>query len=119
MEIKGQTYEEDAPKFLNQLDQFEKVFGVKPLWFRSSDEVFPYFLHSMLLEAEVNALSSSFKWKGGDIPPMTEGEIISVPHHRGDRISLIELKRLFDSREFHSVEDVLFGITVQTKKIPK
>ena len=80
---------------------------------------FPYFLHSMLLEVEVNALGSSFKWKGGDIPPMTEGEIISVPHHRGNRVSLIELKRLFESREFQSVEDVLFGTTVKMKKIPE
>ena len=48
---------------------------------------FPPSLHSMLWEAEVNALGSSLIWKGGDIPPVTEGEIISIPHHRENRIS--------------------------------
>lgn len=115
----GEAYGEDANKLLSEIEQFEQFFGIKPLWFRTSDEVFPYFLHSMLLEEEINALSSSFRWKSGEIPPMTEGEIISVPHHRGDRVSLIELKRLLDSREFQSVEDVLFGISAKSKKIPE
>ena len=113
----GVTYEEDTTLLLNQIESFEKFFGVKPLWFRTADEIFPFFLHSMLIEAEINALGSSFKWQGGDIPPMTDGEIISVPHHRASRVQLIELKRLFDSRDFHSIEDVIFGTTVSTKKI--
>ena len=52
------------------------------------DEVFPAVLH-MLWEAEINALGSSVVWNGGDLPPVTEGEILSVPHHR--RIGLIWL----------------------------
>ena len=92
---------------------------MKPLWFRTADEVFPFFLRSLLVEVEVNALSSSFKWQGGHIPPVTEGEIISVSHQRDDRVSLIELNKLVESRDFHSVEDVIFGLSVKTKKIPK
>lgn len=115
----GSTYQEDATKLLGELKQFEKHFDVKPLWFRTMDEVFPAFLHSLLQEAEINALSSSIRWKGGDIPPIEDGEIISVSHHREDRVSLIELKKLFDSHEFHSVEDVLFGTSVKIKKIPE
>ena len=38
---KGMTYEQNTPLFIEQLEQFEKIFGVKPLWFRTVDEVFP------------------------------------------------------------------------------
>jgi hypothetical protein len=72
----------------------------------------------MLWEAEVNALGSSVVWKGGNPPPVTEGEILSVPHHRGDRIEFAELKRLDDARTFSSVEDMLFQTKVKVKKIP-
>jgi len=115
----GASYQEDATKLLGELKQFQKYFDGKPLWFRTMDEVFPTFLHSLLQEAEVNALSSSIRWKGGVIPPIEDGEIISVSHHREDRISFVELKKLFDSHEFHSVEDVLFGTSVNIKKIPE
>lgn len=116
---KGQDYEVDATLLVNQLNQFEKTFEVKPLWFRTTDEVFPYFLHTILWEAEVNALGSTFQWSGGDIPPASEGEIISVSHHRKNHIQLSEIARLSESREFQTIEDVLFGISSKTKKIPE
>lgn len=114
----GIAYEGDAELFLSQLEQFEDIFGVKPLWFRTADEVFPYFLLEILWESEVNAIGSTFMWSGGDIPPMTEGEIISIPHHRENRTNLLELKRLSDSRDFQSIEDVLFGAQGKMKKFP-
>lgn len=114
----GAAYDQSASLLVSQLEIFENFFGVKPLWFRTVDEVFPPFLQSMLWEAEVNALGSSFTWRGGDIPPATDGEIISVPHHRTNRVSLPELKRLSEGRSFQPMEDVLFGTTVKIKKIP-
>ena len=107
------------PLFIEQLEQFEKIFGVKPLWFRTIDEVFPTTLHSMLWEAEINALGSSVVWNGGDLPAITKGEIISVPHHRENRVNLAELKRLDKDRTFISVEAMLFGTKVNIKKIPE
>ena len=68
---------------------------------------------------EVNAIGSSYVWTGGDIPPEIEGEIISVPHHRKQRVNLAEIKRLSDSRDFQSIENVIFGVQGETKKIPK
>jgi len=115
----GDAYENDVELLLNQIDIFEKTFGVKPLWFRTVDEVFTPFLHKILWESEVNALGSSFIWSGGEIPPATEGEIISVPHHRDKRVNLSEINRLSETREFQTVEDVLFGTKVKKKKIPK
>ncbi|MHA6259233.1 hypothetical protein ACXYMX_04860 [Sporosarcina sp. CAU 1771] len=114
----GSAYEQDATLLLKQLDQYEKHFGMKPLWFRTADEDFPVFLRNLLVEVQVNALGSSLQWNGGDIPSSSEGEIISIPHYQGNHISLLELRRLFDSREFQSVEDVIFGISVKTKKTP-
>ena len=115
----GAVYENDADLLLTQLNQFESIFGIKPLWFRTADEVFPLYLHEILLESEVNAIGSTFTWSGGEIPPVTEGEIISIPHHREIRINLLEVKRLSDSRDFQSMEDVLFGIKRKVKKIPQ
>lgn len=115
----GDVYEDGTELFLSQLEQFENTFGVKPLWFRTADEIFPPFLHKMLWEAEVNAIGSTFKWSGGDIPPATDGEIISIPHHRANRVNLPEIKRLSETREFRTIEDVLFGAKVKKKKIPK
>ena len=116
---KGITYEQNTILFIEQLEQFEKTFGVKPLWFRTIDEVFPTNLHSMLWDAEINALGSSVVWNGGDLPSVTKGEIISVPHHRENRINLAELKKLDKDRTFISVEAMLFGTQGNVKKIPE
>lgn len=115
----GESYEEDAKLLVDQLAQFEKFFETKPLWFRTADETFPHFLHKILWEAEVNALGSSSVWQGDSIPPVMEGEIISVPHHRENRVQLQALQKLMESREFKPVEDVLFGTSVKMKKIPR
>ncbi|WP_318616107.1 hypothetical protein [Sporosarcina sp. YIM B06819] len=115
----GIAYEQNKPLFTNQLERFEDIFGMKPLWFRTIDEVFPHSLHTLLWEAEVNALGSSVVWRGGDSPPVTEGEILSIPHHRGDHIKFAELNKLYKNRTFTSVEDMLFKTTVKVKKIPE
>lgn len=115
----GITYDQNTPLFIEQLKQFEKTFGVKPLWFRTIDEVFPSTLHSMLWEAEINALGSSVVWDGGDLPAITKGEIISIPHHRDNRVDLAKLKRLDKDRTFISVETMLFETKVDVKKIPE
>jgi hypothetical protein len=115
----GKDYEQNIPLFIDQVQRFEILFGKKPLWFRTMDEIFPHSLHMALWEAEVNALGSSVVWKGGNPPPVLEGEILSVPHHRSNRIKLAELKRLADTRTFITMEDMLFQTKAKVKKIPK
>jgi len=114
----GKDYEQNIPLFIDQVQRFEILFGKKPLWFRTMDEIFPQSLHMALWEAEVNALGSSVVWKGGNPPPVLEGEILSVPHHRSNRIELAELKRLADTRTFITMEDMLFQTKTKVKKIP-
>lgn len=117
--LEGDSYEADGSLLIEQVEQYERLFEKKPLWFRTIDEAFPPFLHSLLWEAELNALGSSVKWTGGEIPPVIEGEIISIPHHRKEHLYLPELKRLSESRDFQTIEEVLFGPIGKTKKIPK
>lgn len=114
----GIAYEQNTSLFIKQLEQFETLFKVKPLWFRTVDEIFPSSLHTQLQKAEINALGSSVVWRGGDSPPISEGEILSVPHHRDDHIVLAELKKVYQNRTFTTIEDMLFKTTVKTKKIP-
>ena len=114
----GIAYEQNTSLFTEQLNQFETLFKVKPLWFRTVDEIFPGSLHTQLQKAEINALGSSVVWRGGESPPVAEGEILSVPHHRDDRIVLAELKKVYQGRTFTTIEDMLFKTTVKTKKIP-
>lgn len=115
----GQNYETDATLFIRQIEKFEKAFDIKPLWFRTVDEVFPYSLHTLLWEAEINALGSTFQWSGGEIPSPTQGEIIAIPHHKEMRTNLIDLEKLYENREFSTLEDVLFGISSNIKKMPE
>ncbi|MFJ7935136.1 hypothetical protein [Sporosarcina sp. NPDC096371] len=117
--VQGDAYEQNTSLFPSQLERFETVFGMKPLWFRTIDEVFPSSLHTMLWKAEVNALGSSIVWRGGASPPVSEGEIISIPHHRDDRIVFSQLQKLYKDRTFTTVEEMLFNTTVKVKKIPE
>lgn len=114
----GTLYEENPQLFQQQLKQFEEIFEMKPLWFRTRDEVFPSGLLQQLSEHEVNALGSTVVWRQGPIPPATEGEIISIPHHREERAALKDIQRISKSRDFQSVEDLLFQTKMKYKKMP-
>lgn len=116
---KGQLYESNEQLFKHQIQGYEKIFDEKPLWFRTSDEDFPDYLHTLLLKEKINALGSTFNWSGGEIPSMTEGEIIAVSYHQKSKINLSDLKELTDHRDFKTLEEVLFGPVGKTKKIPK
>lgn len=115
----GTLYEQDPEFIIQQVKAFEEVFDTKPLWFRTVDEQFPQLLLQQLRTLEINALGSTIHWKGGNLPVKKEGEIISVPHHRKERINLYDLERLSSNRTFQSVEDLLFQPHIKTKKAPK
>lgn len=115
----GMDYEQNTPLLIEQLDKYENLFGSKPLWFRTSDEQFPYSLRGALWDSEVNALGSSVRWHTGEPPPVIEGEIISLPHHREERITLTDFKKLTETRQNKSLEDVLFSMSIKTKKMPE
>lgn len=115
----GAAYEKDAELFTKQLEDFTLLFEKKPLWFRTSDETFPKHLQETLWKYEINALGSTLRWKGGKLPPHKKGEILTVSLERKGKTTLDDIDRLRASREFQSVEDVLFATDVKTKKIPE
>ena len=114
----GIEYEQNTPLLIEQLEKYEVLFGTMPLWFRTSDEQFPYSLRNTLWNSEVNALGSTVRWHTGEPPPVIEGEILSLPHHREERISLPNYKKLTETRQNKSLEDVLFNMSIKTKKMP-
>ncbi|WP_052461660.1 hypothetical protein [Sporosarcina koreensis] len=115
----GASYEEDPALFNRQLEHFTGIFEKKPLWFRTQDEYFPKVLRDVLWEKEINALGSSTRWRGGVLPKVKEGDIIAVSLDRRQLVSLDEVNELLASRQFQSVEDVLFTVDIKTKKIPE
>lgn len=115
----GDTYEQNTALLAEQLQLYEKHFGTKPLWFRTSDEVFPLSLRTALWDSEVNPIGSTVKWYEGEPPPVLEGEIISIPHYREKRISMAAFKKLNETREYKSLEGVLFNMSIKTKRIPE
>ncbi|MDN4606482.1 hypothetical protein [Sporosarcina highlanderae] len=115
----GLEYEQNIPLLIKQLEKYEELFGSKPLWFRTSDEFFPQSLRNALWDTEVNALGSTVQWSTGEPPPVLEGEILSIPHFREERITLANLNRLNETRQYKSLEDVLFNMSIKTKKIPE
>lgn len=114
----GKQYETDTHLLEEQIKQYEKIFDEKPLWFRTSDEVFPESLHTLLWEEKINALGSTFTWSGGKAPPVSKGEIISVSFRQNNKINFTDLNELIEQREFITLEEVLFGPVGKTKKIP-
>lgn len=114
----GLLYESDEHLLEEQLQAYEEIFNEKPLWFRTSDEFFPESLHAALWNAKINALGSTFTWSGGKIPPIKEGEIISVSHHEENKINFKDLEALMKNRNIKTLEDALFGSIGKTKKIP-
>ncbi len=114
----GLDYEQNTPLLIEQLEKYEDLFGAKPLWFRTSDEEFPQALRNTLWESEVNALGSTVRWHTGEPPPVIEGEILSLPHYREERFTLTDYKKLTETRQNQSLEDVLFNMSIKTKKMP-
>lgn len=114
----GVDYESDEQLIKKQLKTYEKIFKEKPLWFRTSDEFFPESLHATLWDEKINALGSTFTWTGGEVPPIKEGEIISISYSKEEKIDFQDLQTLMENRNFKTIEDVLFGSIGKTKKIP-
>lgn len=114
----GAAYEYNLPLLVDQVKAYETLFNKRPLWFRTKDEMFPQTLQTALWQMEVNPLGSTIRWKGGELPPIQDGEIISIPHHQDQRVILTEIQRLAKERTFIPIEEMLFTPTIQKNKIP-
>ncbi|TQR18894.1 hypothetical protein [Psychrobacillus vulpis] len=116
----GAKYIEDPTLFKKEIDQFEKLVGEIPLWFRTKDYEFPVELQKTAWEYEVNLLSSSMYWVEGEPnPKLQKGDILSVPLHQEERMDMKQLNQLLKSDSFLSIEQNIFGLTTKSKAIPE
>ncbi|TQR17195.1 hypothetical protein [Psychrobacillus soli] len=114
----GANYIEDPVLFQKEVDQFEKVMGEKPLWFRTKDYQFPIEVQEVAWQQEVNLLSSSKYWDV-EIPKLTKGDVLSVPLHQDERVDIKQLTKLLGSETFLPIEQNIFGLKMNTKTFPE
>lgn len=114
----GAIYIENPVLFQKEVDQFEKVMGEKPLWFRTKDYQFPIEVQEAAWQQEVNLLSSSKYWKE-DVPVLAKGDILSVPLHQDERVDIKQLSKLLKSQSFLSIEQNIFSLKMNTKTFPE
>lgn len=114
----GAMYIEDPVLFQKEVDQFEKVMGEKPLWFRTKDYQFPIEVQEVAWQQEVNLLSSSKYWDN-EVPVLTKGDVLSVPLHQDERVDIKQLTKLLESQSFLSIEQNIFGLKMNTKTFPE
>lgn len=114
----GTVYIEDPAMFQKEVEQFERVMGDKPLWFRTKDYQFPVELQEVAWQQEVNLLSSSKYWDR-EVPVLTKGDVLSVPLHQDERVNIKELTKLLKSQSFLPIEQNIFGLKMNTKTFPE
>lgn len=114
----GASYLEQPDLFQQEVSQFEKIIGEKPLWFRTVDYQFPIELQEMAWKQEVNLLGSSKYWDR-EIPAMAKGDVLSVPLHQDERVEMKKLTKFLNSQSFLSIEQNIFGLKMNTKTYPE
>ncbi|MFJ8067028.1 hypothetical protein ACIQYS_20855 [Psychrobacillus sp. NPDC096426] len=114
----GENYIENPVLFQKEVDQFEKIIGEKPLWFRTKDYQFPVELQEIAWKQEVNLLSSSKYWNE-EVPVLTKGDVLSIPLHQDNRVDIKQLTQLLESQSFLPIEQNIFGLKMNTKTFPE
>lgn len=115
----GVDYQKNDTLLKEQILQYEKIFGIQPLWFRTTDEHFPKSLQEQLWTYEINALGSSMKWPKEEKTAHKKGEIIAATSSVEQSLNTTKLTTYMRSHEFHTIEEVLFGQLGKSKKIPQ
>lgn len=114
----GAIYIEDLSLFQKEVNQFEKIIGDKPLWFRTKDYQFPVELQEAAWQQEVNLLSSSKYWDE-KIPALSKGDILSIPLHQDERIEIQQLIKFLKSEPFLTIEQNIFDLKMNTRTFPE
>ncbi|WP_341300917.1 hypothetical protein MHB44_22160 [Lysinibacillus sp. FSL H8-0500] len=100
------------------IDTYEKYLKETPLWFATQNHQYSQDLQKSLFQQQMNLLSPSLIWQGGQTPKIQKGDFVFIPLHRDHHISFKELNALLQQHKFMSIEENIFGYKVQTKKSP-
>ncbi|QOV10018.1 hypothetical protein [Viridibacillus arvi] len=111
-------YESNLMALEEEIAIYEKHFGVKPLWFRTKDQLFPSDMRQHLWQEQINMLGSSKVWTNDKLPILVKGDIITAPMHQKERISFKKIDELRAKYEFSTLEKTIFGYEIKDKKFP-
>lgn len=111
-------YEEESELLKKEIKIFQSAFGIVPLWFRTMDHSFPELLSKQVWEFQMNMVSASVNWTTGAAPSIKKGDIISVSLHQKPRVNLKDLNSFQRAHPFVSIEETLFGYSIQSKTFP-
>lgn len=114
----GDSYIDNTSLLQTQIEQYEKIFQSKPLWFRTADEKFPESLLQHVSKQEMNALGSSIRWTGKSLNLEGKGEIVSISSYKDQQVKFDQLQQLLNDHSFDSIDHVLFNLQSKKKKIP-
>lgn len=119
----GPTDSEDEPLDTDLLKKevatYEQYFASKPLWFATRNHQYSQSLQKTLFQQQVNILSPSIIWQGNkNAPSLQKGDFLFISLHENNKVSFSKLNTLLGKSNFISIEENIFGYTIQSKKSP-
>ena len=119
----GSNYPEDESLNVDLLNKeiaiYKKHFAANPLWFTTRDHQYSKDLQQTLFEREINILSPSILWQGNKTAPsLQKGDFLFVSLHEDRKVSFNLLNDLLQKNSFISIEENIFGYSIQSKKTP-
>ncbi|MFJ7738900.1 hypothetical protein ACIQ2D_21600 [Lysinibacillus sp. NPDC097287] len=98
---------------------YEKHFASEPLWFATRNHQYSPDLQKTLFQQQVNILSPSIIWQGTHAAPsLQKGDFLFISLHENNKVSFNKLNTLIEKNNFISIEENIFGYTIQSKKSP-
>ena len=109
----------DADSLKKEVTIYEKHFGSEPLWFATRNHQYSQSLQKTLFQHQVNMLSPSIIWQGNKTAPsLQKGDFLLISLHENNKVSFNKLNTLLQQNNFMSIEENIFGYTIQSKKSP-
>lgn len=109
----------DADFLKNEIAIYEKYFSSEPLWFATRNHQYSQSLQKTLFQKQVNILSPSIIWQGNKTAPLLQkGDFLFISLHENNKVSFNKLNALLQQNNFMSIEENIFGYTIQSKKSP-
>lgn len=112
----SEAYEQDTKLLQRELDNFEKIFHMKPMYFMTADSKYPKELLKQLATAEINAIAptklNSFNTK------LKEGQHVYIDINEGSTVSFSKMAHFLNSSTFTSIEETIFNSSISTSSAP-
>lgn len=109
----------DTDLLKKEIAIYEKHFSSTPLWFATRNHHYSQDLQKALFHQQVNILSPSIIWQGNNVAPsLQKGDFLFISLHENNNVSFSKFNKLLAKNNFISIEENIFGYTIQSKKSP-